>query len=593
MCFKPCDKRLEELAWLRCSRCGNIVCHWSCVVKRTTVKQRKWLEAFMPYNDAPPVPCPNIHLESGELCCKAIVGCIREGGKSSVRKYADCKARQQEEQGMDSNMSSRVLLCRGLEEGVDSTALSALFSAYGEVEDCKVQNTPGKMDESEAMLVFADTLSAKRAVEQDKLPFKVELLRQGKKKSSREHGRHFISVKGIPSEVDASTIRNHFAHIGRVRHVELKQRHAEVFFDEDQQLSRNALLIRHVIDGSPVTITASKALLRSLGGYGRGEEEEEEAAKTRVNSKHVWKAMQAANVFDPSVFEVKEEAKKREEEEEEEELDLELYCAMIESKCSLNEHGDLNLDEEALARALEESARLKEEEEASYRELIEQAIEASTTRGKFTEGMEEEEELRRALEESARLKEEEEASYREQVDKLLEVSRAVEGREEKGTEVAMEEEKEGEGELRRALEESARLKEEEEASYRKLIEQAIEASTTGGKFTEGMEEEEELRRALEESARLKEEEEASYREQVDKLLEVSRAEAGGGCELEGRGGGGGEGEEERCMVEGLMAELRLVGMQEMEEEQVKALLRANKFNYDETINAILDAQTDK
>ena len=138
MCFKPCDKRLEELAWMRCSRCGNIVCHWSCVVKRTTLKQRKWLEAFMPYNDAPPVPCPNIHLESGELCSKAIVGCIREGAKSSVRKYADYKARQQEEHGMDSNMSSRVLVCRGLEEGVDATALSALFSAYGEVEDCKV-----------------------------------------------------------------------------------------------------------------------------------------------------------------------------------------------------------------------------------------------------------------------------------------------------------------------------------------------------------------------------------------------------------------------------------------------------------------------
>ena len=31
----------------------------------------------------------------------------------------------------------------------------------------------------------------------------VELLRQGKKKSSREHGRHSISVKGIPSEVKA------------------------------------------------------------------------------------------------------------------------------------------------------------------------------------------------------------------------------------------------------------------------------------------------------------------------------------------------------------------------------------------------------
>ena len=30
------------------------------------------------------------------------------------------------------------------------------------------------MDESEAILVFADALSAKRAVEQDKLPFKVD-----------------------------------------------------------------------------------------------------------------------------------------------------------------------------------------------------------------------------------------------------------------------------------------------------------------------------------------------------------------------------------------------------------------------------------
>lgn len=282
-----------------------------CLIKETTVRQRKALEEGV--EPETEIPCPRVS-ERG-LCKGDIVRFSKSDGEKRGRIPREVAAMlghfnfdggmSMEEQDMAVACTIR---CKDLEKGTDPAVLQAVFGMYGEVLDCKVIEQDKK---TEAYVRFRTLPGAQAALSEDAKQInpcvveKLPSLFKGGSIGSSNKLEYPIIVRNFSQQTTPLQLQQYFSRFGEVARVTifLQRGVANVNFARKEAVKHATKEKEHVINGKKLAVRdlppsdAGKVATGKVKEWtpdmkGQGGSAAYERAQVAVNTTGVWKEFQ-------------------------------------------------------------------------------------------------------------------------------------------------------------------------------------------------------------------------------------------------------------------------------------------------------------
>jgi RNA recognition motif-containing protein len=141
-CLEKCDPAHAELLLLECDGCGWKQYHAACYIKRTSIRQRKEIEAGEFCTE--PIVCPQV-TENG-ICTGQIITYTQLREKKSEYRPAALQKRSGASQDVEqdewekwddaSRSRSLTLICRNIPSSIYKEQVEMYFWQYGQVMEC-------------------------------------------------------------------------------------------------------------------------------------------------------------------------------------------------------------------------------------------------------------------------------------------------------------------------------------------------------------------------------------------------------------------------------------------------------------------------
>jgi hypothetical protein len=351
-CFEVCSIEHAEIAVFECPSCMEVYGHMHCIIKRTSQRQRKQLQAGTACE--PPVRCPRV-VETG------VCGCPLE--RLRILKENDTLR-----SGRKSS-ETFTLHCRGFPPELSSNQLEIYFQVYG---SCKCLVIKSEFDEVPEAYITFDRIDSLISALDERHTFdgQTELDVESMHDISRHRKNHnaqlglirpenCVLVGPLPDQISESALYRYFEDFGAVMKVEKPSKtrgFAHVYFLESNDVRTVLRFGAHTVDGVPVVIKRAQPTAKE--GYSRGSK-----GSRHVNSASPWKIAQASNsrLLDPyvarkddSVAQGQSPSSVHASDSDEDEDELEI--ALRESLALATVHAAEEDEDPELRRALQESA---------------------------------------------------------------------------------------------------------------------------------------------------------------------------------------------------------------------------------------------